>query len=110
MNSLSWFLYFAGVVENVQPLFIVFGLVGLIVCGIIAIYCHEQDCKFPWQAWAFGWLAGLSIFIGALLPSKNTMYAIAASELGEEVINSNIGTKVSQALEQWIDKQLEQKK
>jgi hypothetical protein len=34
------------------------------------------------------------------------MYAIAASELGEEVYKSEVGQKAEQALRAWLDKQI----
>lgn len=39
-------------------------------------------------------------------PSKNTMYAIAASEIGEDVIKSQTASKAFRAFDAWLDKQL----
>lgn len=48
----------------------------------------------------------LSIIGANALPSKDTMYAIAASEVGESVLNSPTGSKAVQALNAWLDRQI----
>jgi hypothetical protein len=47
-----------------------------------------------------------SLGLAAFVPSKDALYAITASEMGEEILNSNIGSKAQQAIEAWIDKQI----
>jgi len=48
----------------------------------------------------------LSIVGANALPSKDTVYAIAASEVGESVLNSPTGSKAVQALNAWLDRQI----
>jgi len=111
MNSLSWFLYLAGLVENVGVtcgIFLVLG--GLVYAGwFIAHYGMEEVEKAP-PAW-LGRALIAAVFVGVLAPSKNTMYAIAASEAGERLVASNTGQEVlsdaQKALQQWIKRQIE---
>ena len=55
----------------------------------------EMGCFMPY-----------SLGLAAFVPSKDALYAITASEMGEEILNSNIGSKAQQAIEAWIDKQI----
>ena len=43
-------------------------------------------------------------------PEKKTLYAIAASEYGEQIIKSEIGNDATKALQQWIKRQIEPEK
>lgn len=44
--------------------------------------------------------------LGAATPKKETMYAIAASEMGEELLKTPTAAKATKALESWLDKQI----
>ena len=41
----------------------------------------------------------------SFIPSRDTVYAIAASEMGEKALQSPIGVKATKALETWLDRQ-----
>lgn len=85
MNTLSWLLYAAEVVSNIGALLVAtgaFGLLGLVIVSII--YAVEKGGLVP----NFGrYVAALvvSLLVGASIPSRNTIYMIAASEMGEKV-------------------------
>ncbi len=107
MNSLSWFLYFAGMAASVSMFFTLFGFLTLTVLGFVSVYAWLEDNNPKYLKWNL--VPVLLIAVAVLIPSKDTMYAIAASELGEEVVKSAIGQKSIKAIEQWIDSQLEKK-
>lgn len=44
--------------------------------------------------------------IAAAVPGRDTIYAIAASEMGEEVAKSETAGKAMRALNAWLDKQI----
>lgn len=46
------------------------------------------------------------VVVSIVTPSSNTMYAIAASEVGERVITSETGGKAIEALNVWLDAQI----
>ena len=48
-----------------------------------------------------------SISLGIFTPSSGTLYAIAASEMGERVIQSETGGKAVDALNAWLDRQID---
>ncbi len=44
--------------------------------------------------------------LAAATPSKETVYAIAASEMGEELLKTPTAAKATKALDAWLDKQI----
>ena len=114
MNSLSWFLYAADVLGNLQP---VLGIVGGLGFSCAALACVMAWSLEDWEpgpvlARRFLLLGTLPcLVIACLIPSKNTMYAMAASEVGERVVMSEqvkgITADATKALQQWIKKQIE---
>lgn len=117
MNSLSWFLYLIDVVSNVKTMAVGFLVAaGFAWVGLnISVPVTEGEV-LEWGDFKKWWTRGVVIIAvcGALvsvLPSKNTMYAIAASEVGERVVKSEtvqgITTDATKALHQWIKRQIE---
>lgn len=104
MNTLSWFLYVADVINDLSFTFGAIGglmfIVGwiFIIPGYMIIWTkmsHHKEEDIDKSKAAFAWLsprmivAGfLMIMASVLVPSKQTMYMIAASEMGEVVVKS----------------------
>lgn len=107
MNSLSWILYFVDVTYQVQGLLIVVMIVGWMIYAIwrafVGIWADsswssdeagvvEKKKKaqllpvFP-SKWYFVATIVVSLLL-TLIPSKETVYMIAASEAGEYVVNT----------------------
>ena len=129
MNSLSWLLYLAGVSENVGFLL---GFLGLFVIGAGGFctmgyfmterssysrynddYAKELKAREDALLKRLGWSSVCGLVIGilmwvvaALIPSKETVYAIAASEMGEELLKTPTAAKATKALDAWLDKQI----
>jgi hypothetical protein len=128
MNQLSWLLYVGNVAGNAGPAFIMLGLAFFAVSAILFIVyqCHLNDIisalrydmtgekakqavkknrVTPFQ----GFLVTLSItflLLAVACPSQDTVYAIAASQVGGQVVTSPLAVKTEQALESWLDKQI----
>lgn len=121
MNELSWLIYLADLAANVKfmggaVLFcsvaasVVLAIVGALNAadawggdekGQLARALARQDAwKKLWPAAVIG--AAVVTFV----PSSSTLYAIAASEVGERVIGSETGGKAVQALNAWLDRQI----
>lgn len=118
MNDLSWFLYFAGALPSLATAMsgLTFvAMLAFIVLFLIYIGCRSSsnynDRRFAVTLktyrhfWAFFAVIYLLTFA---VPNKETFYAIAVSEMGEEVLNSKIGNKATAALEAWLDRQIEE--
>lgn len=133
MNNLSWLLYWADVLPKLGNTFSALVPIGsgLIVMWLIFLgvsYAADWDVENEtWhQTWKTArkkaafvpWIAGFAAVIGILvppfLPSKDTIYAIAASEVAEEIVFServqNTTNKAFQAVDAWLDKQIEKGK
>lgn len=93
MNSLSWFIYLADVLSNVGLFLFITGVIGVIsaIFAYILIASHNIDnsdkkdhvsFKLPTRI-----LIGSLVFIffSGLIPEKNSMYMMAASEMGEKI-------------------------
>lgn len=109
MNDLSWFLYFADSAPRFGVAMQILGGIGFVVGAFWgAIRADSNLPAYIWKNVSLMVAAPILILLGTLIPSSNTMYAIAASELGEQVVTSDTGKKIASALEAWLDKQLEQ--
>lgn len=118
MNELSWLLYaadVAGEVNFVCGTVFVGGLIGISVYsvgkGIAAMVNsgYNEDPISPSIASVAKkiWIpVVVAAAIGIIAPSQATIYAIAASEMGERVVNSETGDKAVKALNAWLDKQI----
>ena len=120
MNNLSWFIYIAQVSDGIRDLFLALSITGLIavvgylVMGTI-IASAEADAWSPQVPRAsFFAMALAGLIVGNLIPKKETMYAIAASEVGERLVKtetvSEIADEATKALRSWIKKQIEPEK
>lgn len=105
MNNLSWMLYFADVLANVRFFLLLLGAVGVAFWGSFSLYESETYSKSP--TWWVGGVFCFSLFLACFMPSKDTMYAIAASEVGEQLLDkvSPTADKALTALNAWLDKQ-----
>lgn len=131
MNQLSQLLYLANVVGNLGGLFIFFGIllaVGAATC-VIAFFGIADSSEWTYirdpveqtkvkesrvksarsffnKAIVMGILALVLWTLAAFVPSKETVYAIAASEMGEELMKTPTATKAVKALDAWLDEQI----
>lgn len=119
MNTLSMFLYFAEVLSSVGIFLGIIGLIGLIFGIVISIpsfivpwnyhaslappesveVSHKNLKIFSIVSMVFGFVFFLT---SVFLPSKQTMYMIAASELGETVVTSEEGREIYTELKSII--------
>lgn len=121
MNSVSWFIYIAQISNSLGEMFIAFGVSSLVGVGLAwgfprvfnAMECNRPDDRDYWTPPPFrsGYVAAAICFlvVGNLMPEKNTMYAIAASQVGEQIVKTEIASDATKALHQWIKKQIEPK-
>lgn len=118
MNQLSWLLYWGGVLGNLGPLLVIIGTFCFGVSGICFflsfVYSdsntREEDLKV--RKACRGWMALLlpvSLmlwFTAALCPSSDTVYAIAASQVGEQALKTPLAAKAERAIDAWLDRQI----
>jgi hypothetical protein len=123
MNTISIFLYLADVIGKISFIFVMMGLV-LIACSVVwfistAIYNENQNYswskgeKKPYpvkQSTKLVALAFLLFTIAGLIPSKDTMYLIAGSEIGETVVSSPEAKEILKDIRDVIGHQLNELK
>lgn len=120
MNSLSWMIYFASVAGSASTVTTLIA-VGAGIGGVAATVAvaaktdfdniGETDKRSPLGS---GWVAGRGFFkvaiiaalVASVLPGRDTVYAIAASEMGEQLINTPAAGKAVKALDAWLDRQI----
>lgn len=111
VNSLSWMIYLADVTGGLNS------LAGFVGGGATIIFA-----VWPWRnQWMDDFHNGEGVrpapkrlvaialgafLIAAILPSSSTIYAIAASEMGEKALNTQTGGKAVKALDAWLDRQI----
>lgn len=109
MNDLSWLIYLADVVGGLRlalgiSIFVSIVLIPWACAAGVDLYNIEvHDLPFKSIA-AWFLILGLVLII---TPSKNTIYAIAASEMGEEVLESETASKAMKAVDAWLDRQID---
>lgn len=128
MNQISLLLYWGHVMGNLGGLFIFLGCVSMLVAVVTYIIHYITIAEFldkvkykgidndegeatwlkhkprlPFVILPFGFLLWIA---AAFCPDQDTVYAIAASQLGEQALNTPLAGKAEKALEGWLDKQI----
>jgi len=113
MNELSWLIYLAVVAGNVDWVFsvVTFVLIVVVVGTVLSTLGSDGFDTNDWGRWRKMMIWSpialiLAVILGSIVPSKETVYAIAASEMGERAFNSETGNKAFQALNAWLDRQI----
>ncbi len=131
MNSLSWLIYLADIVGKLQGVSWAFFAFLILIAGIIFLSTtvnvaddipskwsrnYNENTVYPSPS-AEGWKKVkyfvfptlFAAFLAVITPASSTIYAIAASEMGEEILKSETASKAQKALNAWLDKQIEDK-
>jgi len=107
MSTLSWFIYFADVLHSFALTLGIVTTFGVVIWVAVCITFSDQGDHHYWKHLA--WFI-LPVILSLSIPSKNTLYAIAASEFGETIIKSETAGKVHQALNAWLVLQIKELK
>ena len=104
MNTLSWFIYWADVLPSFAIGLSILFLFSFLISVFINVYqlLEKESKKYVWIPFLCAFLLLLCSFI----PSQRTLYAIAASEMGEDVYKSEQGQKIVKQLSDWVEAQL----
>lgn len=88
MNSLSWLIYLSEICGSLSNVFTGIAVVGFVLIGIIW-FGHAVIAERSWPAGKYLLIIPmLAMFMAAVIPSKNTVMLIAASQYGEKVLES----------------------
>jgi len=114
MNSLSVLIYLADISTSVSVVSFALGAIGLIVCAAVTIgylVTTDEDSAEEVRGHLFCGKAlkrvvpitAILFFVGLFTPSKEGIYLIAASEVGEEVVKSDVAKKSLAVIENYLD-------
>lgn len=112
MNQISLLLYWGNVFTNLGQYLIFIGLI--FTAFTFALFIKYLDdrrvdmlkVKLDPKTWLFFILAVSSWTTAVFVPSADTVYAIAASELGGQALKTPLAGKAEKALESWLDTQI----
>jgi hypothetical protein len=118
MNSLSWLIYFAGLVHSLIFITVIVSFVCFTIwiiarCAFIMhherMITKEDQEQLPSGNYLI--VGFICAGIASILPSKNTVMLIAASELGQRLVTSQQVVDVVdpsiELLKTWIKKESE---
>ena len=123
MNKLSWFLYLADIVPDMLlPILVPITLLGILISpmvfiGVIWLANENEGTYAKDRAEAYynrvvyhaKWIIPLFLIIhtlNVLIPSRETIYLIAGSEVGEVVANSPEAKEILNDVKAVIKEQL----
>ena len=116
MNNVSILIYLADVLPSMGKVLAGLSFASLLITTILGFIgitggCrHETNEKFVKLAKTCAPSAAGLLLVSMFIPSSPaTFYAIAASEVGEEIIKSPTAGKVVTALDSWLDEQIAEK-
>lgn len=120
MNNLSWLMYIADVLPSIGTFSFVLGFIGTVAVFaftfIYAMFKEDAMETIREDRWKdvnpFSWCWWLLLFVpllvlSLLIPPKETIYMIAASEAGEVMVTSEYGKELIQELKLILDNQIE---
>jgi hypothetical protein len=114
MNTLSILLYLADIFHSLISIAAVFfsvALIGLIVLlvirGVSIADSTLQEVDNKKSILNFLVVTLVTGFLLVFVPSKDTVYLIAASEIGEDVIESPVTQRLATKIEMYLDNVLE---
>lgn len=117
MNQLSWLLYWADVASNLGKFFVIFGMVAFITFCVMMIVTLLDDydsvnrkTEKAVRLIRYSPVPALLLLAAVFTPSRETMYAIAASEYGEQLLHTKTATLAEQALNAWLERQIHPEK
>ncbi|MBR7654863.1 hypothetical protein KCX83_21475 [Brucella oryzae] len=115
MNNLSWLLYLADVAGKASDAFtfmsfvcVIGGSLGILMCWM-AVSDRDMSAKvasFLTVIWLF--MTMIAVSGAVLIPAKETIYLIAASEAGEVVVKSDEAKEIMSGLRDIIKEQIAQ--
>lgn len=100
VNNLSWLIFAADIVGPLKIVLLIVGIATVFILLIIAAI-EENSTYIKYLLAPF-----IVILIGLLIPSKQAIYLIAASEFGEDVLETKTADKVFKIVDQYLDEQL----
>lgn len=105
MNELSWLIYLADLASSIGGIAAAVLVIAIIAGTVYTLAVAIDDEEFKVHSPTLAVIAVAALVV-TVTPSKNTIYAIAASEMGEKALATPVVNKATKALEAWLDRQI----
>mgnify|MGYP006292534469 CR=1 FL=1 len=107
MNSLSWLIYLASLVDSLNSFFVMIAVFGIMMGGAACFfYVVVQEGFPPRKLLTVPMIGFLFAFIACFIPNEKTIMYIAASEYGETIMKSkevqDLKNPAMELLQTWI--------
>ena len=113
MNTLSWLIYLSEICGSLNNIFAGIAFVGFTLIGVIwfgNVVIADKSVSWPAGKY-FPIIPMLAMFMAAVIPSKNTLMLIAASQYGEKVLESKAVKELTDPaldlVKNWIENENE---
>lgn len=112
---MEWLIYFATVINNLGIFCTIIGVLGISV-GIFSWLSHIAHKQDKYEGFNAPWgkplaiISAIVLFIGMLLPSRDTCYTMIAAHYGEEILNNEKVEHITGNTLDLLDTWIEQKK
>lgn len=110
MNQVLFLMYLADLATGISVLCCIVGIV--LLCVYAFRWMVNLNDEFGENAVARTmppkralWIVLILFCVSAAMPSKATLYAVAAVQAGDTLANTERGAKVIRALDAWLDQQ-----
>lgn len=108
MNTLSLFIYLASIMNKVEAFFITFGTIGILIGFIVTAISLTEKIEYLKKYGKILLIMGFTFLpLGVLIPDRDSIYLILASEAGEELARTETAKKVYEVLNKRLDEMLE---
>jgi hypothetical protein len=113
VNQLSWLIYLAGVANYLSGWFIAFAIVTFVLTIAVVVWTlsslDQTTGRPPRVLWISVPLFIFFLIGSCIVPDRQTVLAIAASQLGEAALHdprvNTTANKAFDALNHWLDQQ-----
>lgn len=105
MNNISWLVYLADISQGISTLLGFSAFVLAMFLGVLTTGVFIEGWTWPKTRYYF--LVGFLALSATIIPSKNTIYMIVASEMGEKASNTDLAGDVFFIIKKEIQKMKE---
>ena len=113
--SIELLIYVAELANRVPAIIVIAVIViigALIVAGVNMVDTYDDNSKTVDYCKKVGRISAIIVVVCFFIPSQKTIYMIAGTSIGREVVQSDIGIKVKKIIESKLNdyvKELEKK-
>lgn len=113
MNNIMYMIYLADIVDNLRGVFVITIFIFIIIGIFLGLdllmdnYDEDDEKRFKLKCFKRSSIAlGICFIIISILPSKQSVYIMTGLKAGNELVQSETGTKALKVLNLKLDEYL----